>query len=71
MRMNIRKGREPGNEARFLQCTGFVPCEGCTYVLIRLHRATSNLHSGTWDMYPMAVPLNTHASIAQVYIILT
>ena len=32
------------------------------YVLIRLHRATSNLHSGTWDMYPMAVPLNTHAS---------
>ena len=27
-----------------------------------------SLHCGTWDTYPVAVPLNTHASIIQVYI---
>ena len=27
-----------------------------------------SLHCGTWDMYPVAVPLNAHASIVQVYI---
>ena len=26
-----------------------------------------SLHCGTWDMYPVAVPLNAHASIVQIY----
>ena len=25
-----------------------------------------SLHCGTWDMYPVAVPLNAHVSIVQV-----
>ena len=31
------------------------------------------LHCGTWDMYPVAVPLNAHASIVQIcmYILCT
>ena len=27
-----------------------------------------SLHCGTWDMYPVAVPLNTHASIVQTIV---
>ena len=26
-----------------------------------------SLHCGTWAMYPVAVPLNAHASIVEVY----
>ena len=34
----------------------------CKRAIIRLHRATLSFHCGTLDMYPVAVPLNAHAS---------
>ena len=38
------------------------------HAIIRLHCATLSLYCGTWNMYPVAVPLNVHTSIVQVYI---
>lgn len=30
--------------------------------------AAVSLHCGIWDTYPVAMPLNTHVSIVQIYI---
>ena len=39
----------------------------CKCTIIRLTVLLLSLHCGTWDMYPVAVPLNAHASIVRVY----